>query len=619
MCGVAGVFGRNVSSEDEDVVLEMIKSLKHRGPDNIGIYVSKNCILGHARLSILDLSSDANQPMADSKDEIVITFNGEIYNFKVIRKKLEQKYVFKTRNSDTETIIYAYKEWGIEFLKHINGMFAIGLYDKRKNKLFLIRDRFGKKPLYYIIRNGKLYFASEIKAFLEAGLIKNDINFEALYHFLTYFAVYPPQTLFKGVQKVKASHYLEISVDQSNLNTRKYYDISNALNCLESIPLDKIVTKVETLLKESVRLRNISDVPVAVSLSGGLDSSLNLVLSKAVNPNIHAINITLEGYNQNVDESIYAQKLANDLDVPYIQIKLKPSDFIKSVSDFFKKYYDTPIFWPDMVLMYEISKTLKDKGIKVVLVGEGGDELSAYPQYFKMMAKYNLFNKLKPITRPFIPLLSKLTISGEYIYKGDLLVYRNIFGFPEKLKRKIINSKLYNLNNNLNSYDINHKLMNEIKINCKDKYIRQILNIEYKFRLPELLLPRIDYATMLNSVEARAPFLDYSLVENTIKTSFFERNRSEFRRVQKEIAKKHLPKYITNKPKLGFGQEFWTVIERDLLNHTHEILDNRDAIIYNYLSYYELNATFNKYYKKNKNIIWLIYSLEKWLETLNSI
>jgi len=620
MCGIAGVYGYNLNREDEDLVLEMIKSLEHRGPDNIGIYVSKNCILGHARLSILDLSPNANQPMVDSKEEVVVTFNGEIYNFKELRKNLEKKYSFKTTNSDTETIIYAYKEWGIDFIKYLNGMFAIGLYDKKRNKLFLIRDRFGKKPIYYVIKDNKIYFASEIKAFLKSNLIKKSINIEGLYHFLTYLTVYPPQTLFKDVYKVKASHYLEIDSNGGKLiiNERKYYDISNALNDPDDSPLNVILKNFDRLLKDSIYLRNISDVDVAVSLSGGLDSSLNLVLSKAINSNIHAINITLEDDNiDDISESIYAKRLAYDLDVPYIQVKLKPDDFIKIIDELSNKHYDTPICWPDMALMYAISKTLKEKGIKVVIIGEGGDELTAYPQYFKMLKIYNLYNRFKPVVQLVNPILSKLVLFGDYIVDNELIVYRNIYGFPEKLKRNLLKKKLIQNEKISNSYYINKKLANEITVNSKDKYIRQILNIEYKFRLPELLLPRIDYSTMLNSVEARAPFLDYKLVEYTIRTSFFERNKGEFRRLQKEVAKKYLPKYIINKPKMGFGQEFWTVIKNNIFDYTLEILENKDSHIYNYLSYYELNSIFGKYHKKSKSLVWIIYTLEKFLEKLD--
>ena len=620
MCGIAGVYGYNLNREDEDIVLEMTKSLKHRGPDNIGIYVSKNCILGHARLSILDLSPEANQPMADSKEEVVVTFNGEIYNFRELRKRLEKKYEFKTTKSDTETIIYAYREWGIRFIKYLNGMFAIGLYDKKRNKLFLIRDRFGKKPIYYMIKDNKIYFASEIRAFLKSNLIKKSINIEGLYHFLTYLTVYPPQTLFKDVYKVKASHYLEVDLngDKLIINEKKYYDISNALNNPDYSPLNVILKNFDRLLKDSIYLRNISDVDIAISLSGGLDSSLNLVLSKAINPNIHAINISLEDANTGIiNESVYAKRLADDLDVPYIQVKLKSNDFIRAIDEVSDKHYDTPIFWPDMVLMYVISKTLKKRGIKVVIIGEGGDELTAYPQYFKMLKVYNLYNRFKPVIRFVRPFLSKLVSFGDYIVDNELVVYRNILGFPEKLKKNLLKRELIQGKKLLNSYYINKKLADEIVVDSKDKYIRQILNIEYKFRLPEFLLARIDYSTMLNSVEARAPFLDYRLVEYTIRTSFFERNKGEFRRLQKELAKRYLPNYILNRPKIGFGQEFWTIIENNIVDYTLEILENKDSYIYDYLSYNILNNIFIKYYKKLKPLVWIIYTLEKFLEKLS--
>lgn len=619
MCGITGVFGNNLDSEDENTTNLMIKSLIHRGPDNLGFYSDNDCIMAHARLSIIDLSEKANQPMTDEKEEIVIVFNGEIYNFAQIRKKLEKKYNFRTDHSDTETIIYAYKEWGIDFTKYLHGMFAIAVFDKRKRKLVLTRDRFGKKPLFYTIKNNKLYFASEIRAFLQSNLIKKEINLDALYHYLTFLAFMPPQTLFHGVKKVKSSNYVVAKFNNGGikLTEKEYYDISKILNDYTDYSFNEIVRYADEKLVDSISLRNISDVTVAVSLSGGLDSSLNLVLSKKVNPDVVAINISLKEAETEVDESIFAERLANDLDVPFIKVELNSGEFIKKIDELSKIHVDTPIVWPDMLLMYEISKRLRENGIKVVLVGEGGDELSAYPQYFWMLEAYNRFEKYRRFMGILGPLLPYIKPNFDFFYENELLVYRNIFGLTERIKKKHLND----INHKFNSYNINKSLMKEIKINGEEGYIRKILNTEYKFRLPELLLPRIDYSTMLNSVEARTPFLDYKLVETCVKTSFFERNKGyEVRKFQKGIAGKYLPNYIINKPKSGFGQEFINVRRKGLLPYfNEEVLDNESSYLKEYISSKAMQSFYNKSSKVNKDIVWILYTLEKWLNAIDQI
>jgi asparagine synthase (glutamine-hydrolysing) len=619
MCGIAGVIGENLAGNEEDIVHTMIKSLQHRGPDNIGFFSDKDCIIAHSRLSIIDLSEKANQPMTDDKGDIVLVFNGEIYNHAEIRKRLEKKYKFKTDHSDTETIIFAYREWGIDFLKYVNGMFAIALIDKNKRKLFLIRDRFGKKPIFYTIMNNKIFFASEIRAFFAAHLIEKEINTEALYHYLTYLSVMPPQTLFNNVSKVRSSSYIigEFNGGRIKIAEKGYYDISNILNQRSDYNFKEIVHQAEKRLVDSIALRNVSDVTVAVSLSGGIDSSMNLVLSKKINPNIKAINISLKDVETELDESIFAERLANDLDIPIIKLKLDVKDFIKKIDELSKLHIDTPIVWPDMLLMYEISRNLKNNGIKVVLVGEGGDELSAYPHYFSVLDNYRKFRKYGHFKKSINLLLPRVKPNFDYFYDNELLVYRNVFGLTERIKK----NSTKNVNSTVNSYRINKTLMDEIKINGEEGYIRKILNIEYKFRLPELLLPRIDYSTMLNSVEARAPFLDYKLVETCVKTSFFERNKdSELRKFQKEVAKKYLPKYILNKPKSGFGEEFVQARRHELLPYYNdEILYNDSSFLKEYITNEALGNIKSKYYKKNKDILWIFYTLEKWLNRIDQI
>lgn len=338
MCGIAGIFGNGLGQADVDALDRMTDDISHRGPDAEGVYhdSAKVCFLGHRRLSIIDLSDTANQPMADSEGEVIIVFNGEIYNHLDLRKELEQEFVFQTHHSDTETIIYAYKKWGMNFLDRVNGMFAIAIYDRRLRKLYLIRDRFGKKPLYYMLWKGRIFFASEARSFFGLSDFLRQPNPQAIYDYLTLLTTRPSETFFKNVFKVKASHYVEITSfrEKPKTQTVKYWDISESLNVIEHVEYNEAILLTEKLLKSSVYLRNISDVPVAISLSGGIDSSLNLLLSRQVNHNLHAINISYTDTTSDLDESRPAQELATNNEVHFTGITINQNEYIDNSEEF---------------------------------------------------------------------------------------------------------------------------------------------------------------------------------------------------------------------------------------------------------------------------------------------
>jgi asparagine synthase (glutamine-hydrolysing) len=271
MCGISGVVNFKGVTELEKVkVRNLTHALEHRGPDNEGFHDGTHHFFGHRRLSILDLSAEANQPFI-SDFGVSLVFNGEIYNYKELRKKLESKHHFSTKNSDTEVIILAYLEWGIEFIEKLNGMFAIALFDKNKQKLFLIRDRIGQKPLYYYqSENNSLFFSSEIHGFFTANIAKKSICSEAIYNYLTVLTTPAPKTFFKNIFKLEAGTYIEHNKQGSTKKT--YWDIASFLNEKSSDSFEEAIPKTESLLKNSMVYRNISDVPISLALSGGLDS-----------------------------------------------------------------------------------------------------------------------------------------------------------------------------------------------------------------------------------------------------------------------------------------------------------------------------------------------------------
>ena len=331
MCGIVGKISfNNVIDADRQIIEKMALLLAHRGPDYQGIYNDNNVVLAHRRLAIIDTANLANQPMLSDDQEIVLVFNGEIYNHTEIRKELKNKYAFRTDHSDTETIIYAYKEWGIDCIKKFNGFFAFCIYDKKKNEIYLVRDRFGKKPLYYILNDSTCYFASEAHVFFRTNIINKEFNEEAIYHYLTFLTTPTPSTFFKNVYKLEAGYYLKIS--KQGVEKQQYFNISDYINIDNKDSFETAVNITREKLESSMKYRNVADVGVCVALSGGLDSSLNLYYSKDINKNIKAINIAYEK-TSSFDESVISKKLADEYDVSFIGKKITDTMFNNLVVD----------------------------------------------------------------------------------------------------------------------------------------------------------------------------------------------------------------------------------------------------------------------------------------------
>jgi asparagine synthase (glutamine-hydrolysing) len=619
VCGVAGIFGGPHQTIDVDHLKRMTNALSHRGPDAEGLWHSPqdNCGLGHRRLSIIDLSEKANQPMTDSQQVIHVTFNGEIYNHAELRTELEKEFQFQTDHSDTETIIYAYKRWGMRFLDFTGGMFAIALYDARTQRLHLIRDRFGKKPLYYTIWKDCLYFSSEIGAFLALPGFPRHANATAIYDYLTFLAARPPETFFEDVHKVQASHYVEVSRDAGRIELveRPYWDIAPYLNTVKHVSYGDAVAMTDQLILKSVQYRNVSDVPIAVSLSGGIDSSLNLVHSFAAGAQVYAINISYKDALSSLDESPYAERLAKDRGVDFIPCRISHQEFMRSLSELTRKLRDTPVVWPDMVLMYIISRKLHESGIKVVLVGEGGDELGAYPIYFQQLRAHRRLRSLRWMLRPSVIRLAfhsdRMRRRLQYLYRGELMSRRHIPAFPEAQKQRFWRGPPVR-----SSYEEMAKIMGEVLVEGQEGFIRKVLNLEYKLRLPEVLLPRIDYSTMINSVEARAPLLDHDLVSQSMMLPFSTRNHNGPKALIRDVASRYLPDYIVNRPKSGFGTEFSTFLTQEFNDWFRAEIVQAKAPIKEYVDGGFLAQTLEDNVRQTRDVaqtMWVLYALNRWL------
>ena len=618
MCGIAGAINfQNLDASSESIVKSFSKCISHRGPDADGFYMDQNIAFAHKRLSIIDIDSNSNQPMFSEDKDIVLVYNGEIYNHEEIRKRLHKKHIFQTKNSDTEVIINAYKEWGMKCLDYFVGMFAFAIYDKKKNKVFLVRDRLGKKPLYYLSKNNTLFFCSENQAFFSSGLIEKKIDEESVYNYLTYLTTPAPKTFFENVFKLEAGHYLEISLNKKNKKVQ-YWNISDYINKVNNSNFNDAQSQTLNLLEKSMKFRNVADVPISIALSGGIDSSLNLHYTKKFRADkIASINISFESSKKG-DESAIAGKYSKEKEVEFINKILNENDFTNWIKDYLEISKDVPLGDPNTALMFGISKIARENNFKVLLVGEGGDEIGGYPIYSKLnfLNKVNIF--IPEVIKKNIISLFKMypnnRLSKRIIRSLSVPSYANrfIFGFSEDEKRNFwIKNKKYN------SYEYLKKLADEIRSDFADSFLRKVLNIEYKLRLAELLLPRVDYPSMATSIEARSPFMDHNLIEYSATLPWNIKMKNGPKSILKRIGEDKLPKYIVNAPKIGFGQLLNPFFENELPAWFHkDVIIDKDSPIREYV---DINFLENLYKSHNKSKlygfqIWTLYSLNLWMK-----
>ena len=551
MCGITGIIDYSNNLNTKDNILKMNKSIIHRGPDQQGTYIDRNVALGHVRLSIIDLSENGKQPMSDNTGEIQIVFNGEIYNFQDIKKNLKE-FEFKSR-TDTEVIIYGYKKWGLENTLHkFNGMFAFCLWDNEKQEAYLVRDRFGKKPVYYTIYNGAVIFASEIKAILELDFIKRGVDKDSLYYYLSFLSTPAPKTLFEGIYKVPVGHYLKIR--RSGTELIKYFDINKDFNIDYSQKLNKaLLDKIEAQLQESVSLRQMSDVPQGVYLSGGVDSSLLVALNSKIKKDpINTFSIIFN--DKSLDEEKYSDMVAKQYQTNHHK-ELLDEDKMYSALDKIIYHEDEPIADPVNLPLYYLAKMTRNNGVIVTHVGEGADELFCGYKYYQILYTnfkyFKLMNNFKFLSMPLANCLPKSKNVMKYAAKyfiNSHISSRNVMAFYD--------SEMGFLNYNTNDLSSEKKLAEYAKYKSTNvnEFFFDLRSTELQLRLPELLFMRLDKFTMANSLESRAPFMDYNLVKlaYSIPTTTHMHN-NEPKYLLKKVAEKYLPRDLIYRRKIGFG------------------------------------------------------------------
>jgi asparagine synthase (glutamine-hydrolysing) len=620
MCGICGIidfdYELNVSQHNMD---RMVNKLAHRGPDASGLWISGRVGLGHTRLSIIDLSKAANQPMSNEDGSIWITYNGEVYNFQELRNELEAKgHRFKSK-SDTEVIIHLYEERGIDCVKFLRGMFAFGLWDEVKQILFLARDRLGQKPLYYYIDNEKLLFASEIKAITASGLMDTSPDYEALYQYLCLGYVPHPKTGFEDINKLPPGHRL--IVDDADVRIERYWSLEKNTNRSELLAEEEAGQRLIDLLEEATRIRLVSDVPLGVLLSGGIDSNAVVAMMSRCSGQIKTFTI---GFEEDLyDERKEAKFLADILSTDHHEMVVRPN-IIHTLPKIVGAY-DEPFADPSVIPSYCVAEMARSH-VKVVLNGDGGDEnFAGYGEYIQGFVG-TLLTNMPPSAGVFLSKILNLKKPGKVKSLSQVLALSGrspatIFSHlrlitPLTFLDALLNPDYKKLVGNVDP--VGHLVEYYEKLDKGDT-VNTMLAVDRKTLLPDDLLFKIDVATMSHGLEARSPFLDHHLVEfvaglpGNLKLRGFKKKY-----ILKEAMKDILPPQILKRRKKGFDVPVGRWLKNELNEVCQDILLS-DSLVMEIFIKKKLEEVFADHLTDRKDwgrFLWMILMLHIWAKVL---
>ena len=657
MCGIAGLFVSNGTRTPSNLRLsleQMNATITHRGPDGDGFWVSDTGHVGlaHRRLAIVDLSDEAAQPMSNLDGSLQLTFNGEIYNHADLRLELEAAgHTFKTNHSDSEVLIHGYKAWGLDGLvKRLDGMYAFAIWDVNSNKLVLARDRIGIKPLYFSKVGGMFRFASEIKAILSDSDVPRETDNVALNHYLSFMIAPAPMTLFKGIYKLPAAHIMEVDLD-GTIKARRYWDaLPSQDTATQNLSEQEYVDGIRSRLDSAVEKRLMSDVPFGVFLSGGIDSSANVALmSQKMDRPVDTFTIGFKDHTH-LNELEYAQKIAKKYNTNHHEILVDESDMLDYLDDLVH-HQDEPIADWVCVPLYFVSKLAKDKGITVVQVGEGADEqfcgYDSWMTYLKTYGSFwNPYTKYVPgflrriiggIARTFAPtkrgigaqMAEALSRAGT----GHDLFWSGANAFWNVHKSRALGSSWKNSSSfaddlgttgldltglsSVNSGDIVNGYLNDLKKSPgNDDPLTRMAYNEFRLRLPELLLMRVDKVGMSTSIEARVPFLDHNLVEYTQNIPQSLKVKGGIKKnLLKQAVADLLPDEIIHRKKMGFAAPVEQWLKGDFGIRAEDTIINCELVKNKILQKDYITARFKEHRAGQADHalhIWTLFNLCAW-------
>ena len=626
MCGVVGAlaFAGSAFEIGAPYIERMRDTMRHRGPDGAGVWISpdRRVGLGHRRLSIVDLSDSAAQPMANAAGDVVVSFNGEIYNHAEIRAELDRtgRYRWKTDHSDTEVLLHAFEEWGIDCIERFRGMFAVALWDARSRDLWLVRDRIGVKPLYYSVHHGRIVFASEIKALLEDPDQQRAVHPEAFYHYLSFLTTPAPQTLFDGIRKLAAGTWLRVR-ENGAIEERCWWDAWDRTEPLTGASEGEIRERLMATLRDAVRLRKVSDVPVGVFLSGGIDSSTNTALfSEGEGGPVQTFSIGYEGeYESYRNELHYARLMAGEVGADHHERLLTADDLIDFLPTMVH-LQDEPIADPVCFPVYYVSKLARNNGVVVCQVGEGADELfCGYPQW-KTALDLQRWNDWRVPRFAKLAGLAALRLAGgdesfrcEWLRRGvagEPVFWGGAEAFTETQKQRLLRPEFRCAVDVASSWDAIAPLRWRFEEAAWDRStLNWMTYVDLRMRLPELLLMRVDKMSMGVGVEARVPFLDHRFVELAMSIPTTAKlGDGTLKYLMKKSVRGLIPDELIDRPKQGFGVPVYEWFFGRLGERTRAELDAfcRDA------PYLERNAVFRLIDSGNGPQVWYLLNFALW-------
>lgn len=646
MCGICGISQhKNLPPIDEALLISMRDTLIHRGPDAAGIWISRDSGIGlaHRRLAIIDLDSSSSQPMANEDSSVIVVFNGEIYNHRVLRGQLAASgHIFRTDHADTEVLVHGYEEWGWEgLLSRIRGMFAIALWDTRTRTLFLARDRMGIKPLYLAYRNGRLIFASEIKAILRCPDVPRAVDAHALYHYLTGMAAPAPMTLFQGIQKLPAGCFVRLDHDGRVGFQRYWHAAANGAQTVFRSRGDA-VDGVRAALDDAVAEHLAADVPIGVFLSGGVDSGTLLAkMSSQAEGQIRTFSVGYENF-PGLDERREAREMAQRFGARHQEI-LVTQRSLEDSWDEILFHQDEPLADWVCLPLFHLAK-LASEEVKVVLVGEGADEqfcgYDGYVRYLNIYARlWSPYQRYAPSAVRALVANAAQKLTGVWEGKAaalDLAVRAGRGGecfvggavaFWETQKQKLFvrdalasaprvpglldDERIRVFDSNAIMAEAGHMLEG-----MPSDQLMRMTSLELAYRLPELLLMRVDKMTMAHSLEARVPFLDHRLVEMSFSLpSSWKLANGIPKSILKDAVRGVIPDEVIDRPKVGFGAPVSEWLKGELGRRAEYEIATCDLFSNGWFDRGYIQKMFEAHRNGRRNFstnLWALYNLAGW-------
>ncbi|NMC00042.1 MAG: asparagine synthase (glutamine-hydrolyzing) [Thermoanaerobaculaceae bacterium] len=618
MCGICGEFNyEGTKAETTERIKKMVSLLAHRGPDDEGFFIDDKVALGHRRLSIIDLSKEASQPMFSPSNRSVLVYNGEIYNFYEIREELEKRgEVFKT-HSDSEVLLRAYEVWGLDFVQKLNGMWALAIYDKQKRQMILSRDRIGEKPLYFAHTKKGVIFSSEIHPLFESKSAKKEIDRKALAECVACRYVLAPKTLMKWVKKIPPGHFLVISDKETKLFP--YYKIPLSLE-IKEIKEEESVSRFAEIFEKSVEKRLISDVPLGVLLSGGLDSTAIVAAAKSVG--VEKLSTFTVGFEEggSFDEREQALLVSKVYNTEHTDFLISAEKFVEGLEGVLH-HQDDPVADLALLPLYYLCKEAKSK-VKVLLSGQGADEVLGGYHLERVLRQIKAISFMRKIPGAGVvaKMYSRFDKKREYLLKWDELKKADLGQIPAKIR--------YDLTTPLSS-EVMNKLFKEkveppfdrtldafySEVPKERGAIDAILGTLMKGWLPDNLLNHSDRMSMANSIEIRCPFLDPELIDYlfTIPENYKVTSNETKRLLRKWALIKGVPKEIILRRKKGFPVPW----ERWLRGELHYKVKERVLSTNWFKDYFNINEIENIFIEQLKGrengiLIWNLLILSHW-------